>query len=331
MKILFDVRDVGLGNNGGSRTIVRSANALKKLGVEIIVLDSMPSEYTWDKLNIKHLIIKSDKDLPGADFIIATGFNSVQKTLDAPNICGKKIWYIRGWETWNTNEEKLIRTIQNQDIVKIVNGRCLQDKLLKFEVRSEVIRPGYDFDEFYFTNSRVNNSKLTLGGILNFGRKRNSKRSEWILNVYNNLIKNGIDVDIKLYGCERNPIGFGGKYIANPTIEQKNKIYNSVDFWLSPTELEGLHNVAAEAMLTKCIIIGTSAEMNGMKDYLVHNVTGIESLNKFDCFYETIKYYIQNYNKEFCALLGDNARKAILSFGSREDNMRKLIEYLSEV
>lgn len=329
MRILFDLRNVGLGNNGGSRTIVRSANTIKNLGYDVKIIDSSKPSYTWDKIDVPHLVVKTSKEVPDADAIIATGVGSVPTTLLAPESSGKKFWYIRGWETWNVNEQKLINYILNPSMTNIVNGLCLQEKLNSYKVKSHLIRPGYDFDEVFFTNNRKNNDRITLGGLLNFGNKRKTKRSEWIMSVYYNLVKEGYPINIEVYGCEKHPMGCINNYFHNPTIEQKNRIYNDVDIWLSPTSLEGLHIAAAEAMLTQCCVIGTSAPMSGTKDYLINGKTGLITGDYFISFYNCVKSILDK--KDVREELGKAGMEKVKSLGSREENMLKFVNLIENL
>ena len=105
MKLTFDLRRTGLGNNGGSATIIKSANMLQKLGHEVFIIDSIKNKHTWNKLEVPHLICKKNKEIPNADIIIATGYRSAQTTVDAPKRCGVKFHWIRAWETWKGSEE----------------------------------------------------------------------------------------------------------------------------------------------------------------------------------------------------------------------------------
>ena len=39
MRITFNLINCGLGNNGGTQTIVRSANTLRELGHDVFIID----------------------------------------------------------------------------------------------------------------------------------------------------------------------------------------------------------------------------------------------------------------------------------------------------
>ena len=79
MKIVFNVVNCGLGNNGGSHTIVQSANTLQHLGHDVTILDSGKNKYNWSKLNVKHLIGKIE-DVKDSDVIIGTGVKTFEST-----------------------------------------------------------------------------------------------------------------------------------------------------------------------------------------------------------------------------------------------------------
>ena len=49
MKIVFNAIRCGLGNNGGTRTIVKSAKVLRLLGVDAYIL-AKANQYTWDEI-----------------------------------------------------------------------------------------------------------------------------------------------------------------------------------------------------------------------------------------------------------------------------------------
>ena len=63
---------MGLGNQGGSSTLIKSGNALVDMGHEIFFVDSMRNQHTWTPLKAKHIIVNPNdtKRLPDADFIM---------------------------------------------------------------------------------------------------------------------------------------------------------------------------------------------------------------------------------------------------------------------
>lgn len=329
MKVIFDLRKTGLGNNGGSSTLIKSGNALVDLGVDVVFADGGKNQHTWTKLKAEHIIVKNNK-LPKADFIIATGYKSVATTVKSPDSAGIKCHYLRGWETWQGSEQWIVNTILKAPTVKFVNGLCLQDKLKQYNHKSYLVRPGYDFGELFPKNVRKNNEKIVIGGLNKQGKHVNTKRTMWILDSIKELKKKygKNKIELLMFGMDAKPNGVDN-YIKNPSMDVKNNLYNYCDIWLAPTMLEGLHMPPAEAMMTECPVVGTNAEMNGMKDYLIDKKTGFVSENNFKSFLSCIDKLVSD--KEIRLLYGVNARKRVLEIGDRKENMNKFIKLLKRL
>jgi len=332
MKIIFDLRKTGLGNNGGSSTLIKSANTLVKLGHEVTMVDSGANQYTWEPLIAKHEIIANQTKMPNADFIIATGFKSVSETLNAPHRSGIKCHWMRGWENWQYNEEEIKNKILKVPTIKLVNGLCLQNKLEQYDIQSYLIRPGYDFDMIYPLNLRKKRDDIiVLGGLNKQGRHSNSKRTAWIIETAKVLKrKHGKKIQLWMFGMDDLPATTVVDHnVKNPTIQQKNEIYNNVDIWLSPSMLEGLHMPPAEAMITECPIVGTNAEMSGTIDYLVHEETGIVTDDNIVSFIGGAERLV--LDKKLRERLGKKSRIKILGIGNRENNMQMLVDLLEQI
>jgi hypothetical protein len=326
MRIIFDLRKVGLGNNGGSQTLVKSGNVLKALGHTVTFIDSQQNQYTWDKLECKHLIVRHDFQIPSADIIIATGYKSVGPTVLTPDRCGVKCHWIRAWETWQYSEQDIVKKILSQPTKKIVNSICLQNKLNEYSVQSDIIRPGYDFDIFFPVGERQYDKTCVLGALFREGIHGNRKRTSWVFEAVKR-IKKIKKVKLYMFGSEKDPnLPIIDKYVRLPTLEEKNLLYNSIDIWLSPTMSEGLHIPPGEAMLTKCCVVGTTAPLSGLQDYLIDKRTGIVTQNYLSNFIYGGSNLINKPGLR--KKLGEEGRIKILSMGDRKDNMMKLISLL---
>ncbi len=325
MKIAFNLIGTGLGNNGGSFTIVKSANTLSELGHDVFIVDGGRSRLTWTDIKSKHLVIHDLSKFPITDVIISSGVGSFDSTDEIRNGAKKFIW-LRGWETWNISEDKLVKKLLNSSSTKIVNSICLQNKLQKFNIPSHLVRPGYDFDEIFPLNIRKNNTSVVLGGLFNQGKKRATKRTDWIYSTYKFLKSKYHNIELMMFGSDGVP-SYVENFLKNPRINRKNELYNKCDIWLAPSKLEGLHIAPAEAMLTECSVISTSAEMSGTQDYLIHKYNGFVSKNDLKDFIRCVELLAikQSLREE----MGKNARQKVLELGDRKTNMRKLIEVLS--
>jgi len=330
MRILFDLRSTGLGNNGGSHTIVRSANTLVDLKHEVILVDSIKNHYNWTPLKARHLIVKDKNEVPSADIVVATGFRSVARTLTLPERCGVKCHWIRAIETWQMSEREIIEKVLKVPTFKIVNSICLKNYLSKHGQSSKIIRPGYDFDEIYPLNMRDQRIPI-LGALYREGVHGRRKRTEWVFEAAEKTKRFFPGTKLLLFGSEPKPKARPAidKYFRSPSIEEKNKIYNMVNIWLAPTKSEGLHLPPAEAMMTGCPVVATNAELSGTQDYVEHEVTGLVSKNDLHSFFKSIQRLIDD--KDLRIDLGKNTRGKIESLGDRKDNMMKMIDLFNRL
>jgi glycosyltransferase involved in cell wall biosynthesis len=326
MKIIFDLRRVGLGNNGGSSTLIKSGNTLVDMGHEVTFVDSGKNQHTWTPLKAKHIRPSTNAAIPSADFIIATGYKSVATTMQSPGRLGHKCHWIRGWETWQMSESKIIDNVLNINNIKLVNSICLQRKLAKLGYPSKIIRPGYDLDDIkpMARYPRKGKKTITLGGLYSKGKHWNIKRTQWIFDVHTELSKR-YDVELWMFGNDAIPGRLVDHYFQRPDMNQKNYFFNNIDIWLSPAMQEGLHMPPAEAMMAGCPVVGTDADMSGTEDYLINEYNGLVSSNNFQSFSTNVEKLVSNETLRL--ELGNRARKSIEDLGDRKTNMQKLIDY----
>lgn len=327
MKIVFNIK-TGLGLNGGSITVISCANTLSELGHEVIVVDRMKNQCIGFPLKVEHKIIKNINEFPECDIVIATDYKSVDSTLKIPyNKCKLKVHYMRAWESWVMSEKKIIDNILKTSLIKIVNGICLKNKLEKYNIDSYLIRPGNDINDFNNLNIR-NKNKIIIGGLYHI--KHKTKNSNLIVEIANKLKKKYKNIKLYMFGTPNNPNNIIiDKYLKQPSIKEKNEFYNEIDIWLATSELESLHIVPQEALLSGCCVIGNNSEMNGTKDYLIDKETGLLCSNNKNDFVKKIELLINN--KELRNKLSEKGRKKIIELGSRKENMKGFIKLMEKL
>lgn len=318
---------MGLGNNGGSSTLIKSGNTLVDMGHEIFFVDSMRNQHTWTPLKAKHIIMGANDNerLPDADFIIATGYKSVGPTITAPGRCGHKAHWIRAWEHWQMSDDQIIKRVLDAPTIKLVNSICLQDKLKSHGFESNIIRPGYDLKQIFPKHIRDLKDEITLGGLYREGVHGNRKRTVWLFEAARFMKTRYRDVKFWLFGSEKKPRReLIDNYVRSPSIKEKNDFYNNVDIWMAPTMSEGLHLPPAEAMLSECAVVGTEAELSGVQDYIVPDETGLLSKNDIRSFIADVEHL---YKHSGCRKrLGEAGREKILEIGNRKKNMQIMID-----
>ncbi len=329
MIILFDLRNVGLGDNGGSLTLIKSGNTLQDMGHDVYFIDGGKNKHTWARLDCEHIITHHNDDIPSADVIIATGYKSVAKTVSAPDRCGIKAHWIRGWETWIFPLKKIVSKILEAPTIKLVNSLGLKQKLKNYNFKSKIIYPGYDFKELHPLGVRENNKSFVIGGLYTSGKHENIKRPGWIIETYEHMKEKYNDVELWMFGNNKPRTRIIDNYFQRPTTDAKQYMYNSIDVWLSPAIQEGLHMPPAEAMMTNCPVVGVDAELSGTHDYLINGITGIVSNNNIKDFMKSVeKMYL---DKEMRLDMGKRARLKIKEIGNRRKNMKILVNYIKEL
>jgi len=237
MKICFVAnhkRWGGLANNGGSKTIIRSAETLKELGHTVKILTNS-NKYTWHDPKCK--IIKKVKHPDKYDVAIAVSVSEINNTIEQfPK--SRHFWWVRGFETWRMPEEKIIKKAKKIEV--LVNSSWL---LQKFP-HGKVAFAGLDLD---FWNDKDRTNMVKWGAMRYY--KHDTKRSDLI--------------DSYLYPDSYRIINIDSKYDDKNLME----IYKDCDVWFAPTELEGFHNVPAEANLCGCMVVCNRLDSNGMGDY----------------------------------------------------------------
>ena len=333
MKITFDLRSTGLGNNGGSHTIVQSCNTLSELGHDVIIIDSSRNQYTWDKLECDHLIVRNESLIPLSDVVIATGLRSILQMSNLPKKCGRKFVWLRGWETWVThNEQRICNILRNSKAKILVNSKGLLSQVKKkCGIDASLVYSGFD-DKIYQTKERRIESEITVGGLINF--QHLSKRTNWIeqtahyLMTQQSLLKRKVKFSfLSSQQLPSNILQYVNSYCISPSMDEKRNFYNNIDIWLAPTCNEGLHLPPAEAAATGCCSVITNNIRNGMiTDYLDQSSSFISDDNLQSFMTTTCK--VVNMASSLLLNVGKHAKKNVEKIGNRKDNMIKFVEVL---
>lgn len=316
----------GLGNNGGSQTIIMSANILSRMGHDVTIIDTGFNKHTWRLLEAKHKVIRYGSVYPKCDVIIGTGIKTFESTAKY-KYADRKFHWLRGWETWQMSEIDMLNLFKRYpDVNLLTNGVGIERILKKNNLYSQIQLAGLDDCNSQIIHHYKEKPTLYIGGLVN--TKHKTKQTGFIYDVFKYLC-GYIDAELYTYGGEGvdSRFLFSHHHVSNPQIKQKTKIYKKIDFWLSPSISEGFHIPPAEFMLTGGVVVGVQAPLNGTAQYLRDNETGFVVKNSQVSIAECILSNYRNYDK--LNELGNNAHNFILDeIGSREFNMKKFIKIL---
>ncbi len=221
----------GLDNNGGSRSILLSAETLRGLGHKVDVV-TFKDSFKW----FKHK--KVIKNVPrNTDVVIAISILDVPLIHKKYRGKHKLAYYSRPFESWQMPKKKIVETLRKFKGKVISNSKWQVDWLKKYGIKSRLVYSGINLD--YWKDTEGPHSYI--GGLIN--NRHKSKRSD--------LVKKYATVHLK------------NKLNAYSVRE----LYNKCSIWLAPTEKEGWHNCPAEAALCGCLIVCNRKTRNGMNDY----------------------------------------------------------------
>lgn len=293
MNILFNASVCGLGNNGGTKTIIRCAETLQAMGHNVIIWAEV-NKYNWHKTEIKILKHGNYFSYIDIEILVSSWELPLRNTI---NLHNKTYWYCRGWETWVHGEECLIN--QSKLFVEkggkiICNSSWLVNKFASYDISAELCFAGLDLD-FWNDEEILTKKSDRIGGMI-YDRHK-TKNSDLIRKYCNYIlsIKSGYN-DIKLM-----------------------TFYKNCDIWLSPTELEGFHNVAAEANLCGCLVVCNRLDSNGMGDYATE-----ETAMRYTG-YDELLACLENPDFSKTKKMQTVLREKI---GNREKNMQRFIELI---
>lgn len=300
MKIVFNTHDVGLGNNGGSRTIIRSAETLSLLGHDVFISGTV-NKATWFETNVPFI-----KKIPKCDAIIATGYHSLRTTRKFRG-AETKLWYVRGHEIWQATNDQLWESYSSINVV--TNSTWIHEDLKKRSIESKVIYQGIDFENWYSSRK----PDLVVGGLFH---KKDSKRTN-----------DCIDIAKKSGYADR----LLNRDFSSGKTRYLRDFYSSCAVWVSSSENEGLQNVPIEATLCGAALVLTDHPQSGNSDYGINNETCIIYPAR-DTRYAAHEVERLMHDESLRSKLQSNAERVIKEkIGDRKRNMSLFVNHIEKL
>ena len=305
MRIAFNLLNCGLGNNGGSQTIIRMAKELSKLNHDVKILLNQPNKFTWFEIPEDLLLYEGDIT-PEFDVMVATGCSTVESTLKYDKLpMDKKFYWIRAIEDWAMPLEKLIEGYKS-GLKLIVNSEWQQKYIYFFKNKlPELVYSGVPIKriqkevEVVSENwAIINHSNINVGALAS---KKSRKRFEDVIDiayklnerkVLNKLIlisNEGIDKLKKLFDFKKLD-NINVEVIVQPELCDKIRAMRECDVWLSTTINEGLHIPPLEAGLCGCLLVSRDEYRSGVSDYCIHNETSLNYKNNDEAVEHIVRF-----------------------------------------
>ncbi len=213
------------------------------------------------------------EDAPDADFCIGSWW-AVREAIESwPPCKGLKIHYVRGYEIWVPEVER-VRAVYRLPGLKIVVSRWLQRVLTdEYGARDVLLIPnGVDRSQFNSVPRRRNRAP-TVGMLYSRKLLKGIPTAFEAIKLVQRSIHN---LRVTSFGADplrRNPVPPQNfQFHLRPPQASLAMLYRSCDCWIVASRTEGLPMPGLEAAACRCPLVATRC--GGTEDYVVHGENG---------------------------------------------------------
>lgn len=123
-------------------------------------------------------------------------------------------------------------------------------------------------------------------------------------------------------------LGLNGKVIFTGHLNNMDVVYKRMDIMVICSHREGLPNVLLEAMLNRVPVV--SIDVGGIPEVIEDGISGVLIRNRVPAsFSKPVIEFVEDKNKR--AILGDAARKRIISAFTFENRMKNVIQHYESI
>ena len=300
MRITFLVPRFDL--TGGARVVAIYATKLKQRGHEVVCVAPKrrrasirakirsfmagkgqprvgvgPSHFDGADLDcrlLKHSPPIVDADLPDADVVVATWWETAEWVNALSPAKGCKVYFIQHHEVFSYLPVERSRATYRLPMHKIVISRWLKDLMgLQYEDPSaDLILNSVDTAQF-FAPPRSKQSVPTVGFLYSLS---GFKSIDVVLKSIEIIRSRLGKIRIVAFGSElvspNRPLPPGTEFHYRPPQDRIRDIYGSCDVWICGSSSEGFHLPPLEAMACRCPVVST--KVGGSIDVIVNGKNG---------------------------------------------------------
>lgn len=326
MKITFVVPALNL--TGGLRVVAIYANLLSKKGHTVTVVSpnqnrpdwkqKLKSAFKWKGYNFKPWFNRSyfenaiydvkvldkhrpvvSEDLPDADILIATFWNTAEWIADFPDIKGKKVYFIQHYEMHPWLPLERVKATFSLPYQKIVVSHWIANALSSNHNINDVniVPNGVDTDQFY-SHKRCKQKNTTFG-IMYSPRAYKGCKDAFL--AFEKAKAKNMTLQLVAFGSNEPthelPLPVGTKFFCLPKQEQLKDIYGCCDAWIFSSITEGFGLPILEAMACRTPVIGTDS---GAAEMLIDKSNGfLIKINDIDAMSQAISTVSEMSNKDW--------------------------------
>lgn len=300
-----------LNSNGGTSTILKSANSLKSLGHKVHIV-ATKDKFRWFKHSKPVNKISED-----ADACIAVTISDIKPMLKYAPKKAKLFYWCRLLENHQMSKRKVLKWASKVKV--IVNSENLRDWYANHGIETRIAYQG--IDSYRWHNLYIH-EKNSIGFLIS---DKPRKHFDFVMEIVKKLGDTyryygyGIDLNKKIKRFVKNNFY---SFVKNADYSSLIRIYNVIDTWVVTSTKEGLHNPPMEAALCGCTVVYPDAPLAGCSDHCIDGETAwrYKALD-VDSAIKAIKSSDKTRYKTH--------RELILNkIGNREQAMRNFVEVL---
>lgn len=259
-------------------------HVLAKMGVR-----KRSTEFQWykftNKVQIEVLETFDESKINDADCVVATAWYTAKKVVDLPKRCGRKYYFIQGYEIWDGPKE-LVESTWRLPIHKIVIASWLKDIADRLGTDADLVPNFIDTNDFYITQP-IESRKQVISVLYH---PQSVKGSAFALQALAIVRKQYPRLKVKLFGVTERPkdLDHSYEYFQQPPLATlREHVYNQSAIFLFPSKSEGWGLTATEAMACGCALVAVAN--GGVQDFGFNNETAlITPISDLDGFVQSI-------------------------------------------
>ena len=295
MKITFVLPTLGL--TGGMRVLSIYTELLQKRGHKILIVSTPPRQPTlieqlksllrgrgwgsvpkkeeshFDKVDVERRVLETnrritDLDVPDADIIMATWWETAESVAKLSNSKGAKVYFLQHYEAFDYIPKGRVEATWRLPMHKIAVAQWLADIARNeySDLSVSLVPPTVDTKQFYDPElrSKQQQSKQSVPTVGLYYSTTPWKGCDIALKAFSIAAKKIPNLRLVAFGSGETPpadlpLPDNTEYIMSPTQDQLRESYSRCDAWLFSSRSEGFGLPIIEAMACGTPVIGTPA------------------------------------------------------------------------
>ena len=275
--------------SGGIRVVAIYASALSCMGHNVVLIAPPPKSlnlkaklksllkgHGWptshrikshlDSVDVDYRILNKwrpivDSDVPDADVVIATWWQTAEQVMNLSDCKGAKVYFIQGYETYSYLPIERCKSTYKMPFHKIVVAKWLLRLMRKdyADQNIDLVLNSIDHSQF-FSEVRYMQARPTVGFLYSTS---SCKGVDITLKVISNLQKKFNNLRVVSFGSKKpidnNELGNMIEFYHLPEQNKIREIYSQCDVWITASRIEGFNLTAMEAMACRTPVVSTKA------------------------------------------------------------------------